>query len=71
MTGVGRSPHEVSRQRSGHYCWRCQRMRPNEKFSGTGHARHVCRDCRRISRAGGCARVAPNGTQAPSEEDPS
>lgn len=47
------------------------RTRPNEKFSGAGHARHVCRDCRRMSRAGGRARVAPLGAQAPSDEDPS
>ena len=23
-------------------------MRPNEKFSGSGHARHFCRDCSRL-----------------------
>ena len=30
---------------SGHYCWACDRRRPNEKFSGRGHASHLCRDC--------------------------
>lgn len=29
----------------GHYCWACDRRQPNEKFSGRGHARHLCRDC--------------------------
>jgi hypothetical protein len=23
-------------------------MRPNERFSGSGHARHVCRDCSKL-----------------------
>lgn len=32
----------------GHYCWACNRRRPNEKFSGGGHARHLCRDCARL-----------------------
>jgi hypothetical protein len=33
---------------SGHYCWACDRMRANEKFSGNGHARHLCKDCARL-----------------------
>ena len=24
-------------------------MRPNERFSGAGHARHVCKDCHKLS----------------------
>ncbi len=32
----------------GHYCWVCNRQRPNEKFSGKGHAKHVCRECARL-----------------------
>jgi hypothetical protein len=32
----------------GHYCWCCDRIRPNEKFSGKGHARHLCKDCARL-----------------------
>lgn len=41
----------MSRQRrSGHYCWSCDRMRPNEKFSGRGHARHLCKDCARLGK---------------------
>lgn len=29
----------------GHYCRICGRTRANEKFSGKGHKRHVCKDC--------------------------
>ena len=32
----------------GHYCWACDRRRANEKFSGRGHARHICRDCAKL-----------------------
>lgn len=32
----------------GHYCWSCDRRRPNQKFSGRGHARHLCRDCAKL-----------------------
>ena len=34
----------------GHYGWVCGRTRANEKFSGKGHARHVCKDCQRLPR---------------------
>jgi len=41
----------VSRKRqSGHYCWACDRRRANEKFSGRGHARHLCKDCARLGK---------------------
>ena len=33
------------RKQPGHFCWCCQRRRANERFSGGGHARHICRDC--------------------------
>ena len=33
-----------------HYCWICDRSRANEKFSGKGHARHICKDCARLPR---------------------
>jgi hypothetical protein len=35
----------VSRKKSGRFCWCCRRMRPNERFSGRNHARHLCREC--------------------------
>ncbi|MEW6741288.1 MAG: hypothetical protein AB1486_00900 [Planctomycetota bacterium] len=34
----------------GHYCWCCDRRRPNERFSGKGHMRHVCRDCSKLGK---------------------
>lgn len=34
-----------------HFCWVCERVRPNESFSGRNHARHVCRECARIPRS--------------------
>ena len=36
------------RMQPGHFCWACGRRRPNEKFSGRGHARHLCRDCSKL-----------------------
>jgi hypothetical protein len=36
------------RNLSGHYCWVCNRRRPNEKFSGRGHALHTCRECAKL-----------------------
>jgi len=36
------------KKRRGHYCWACERRRPNETFSGRGHAKHVCRECAKL-----------------------
>ena len=33
------------RRGGGYYCWCCDRLRPNERFSRAGRMRHVCRDC--------------------------
>jgi hypothetical protein len=38
------------KRRSGHYCWACDRMKANEKFSGRNHARHLCKDCARLGK---------------------
>jgi hypothetical protein len=38
----------VSRKKRGHFCWCCRRRRPNERFSGRNHPRHLCRDCSRL-----------------------
>ena len=35
----------------GHYCRSCGRCRANEKFSGKGHAAHICRECASEKRA--------------------
>lgn len=38
------------KKRRGHYCYLCGRHRPNEAFSGKGHARHLCKECARRPR---------------------
>lgn len=39
------------RKQQGHYCKICGRYRANEKFSGKGHAQHICKDCNRELQA--------------------
>lgn len=34
-----------------HYCWKCGQYLANEKFSGKGHARHICKKCMVEERA--------------------
>lgn len=34
----------------GHFCWCCGRLRANERFSGSGHRRHLCRDCAKLGK---------------------
>ena len=41
---MGKKKHK----RQGHFCWVCDRMRPNEKFSGKGHSRNICRKCSKL-----------------------
>lgn len=33
-----------------HFCRQCGTMRANERFSGRGHAQHLCRDCQRLPK---------------------
>lgn len=35
----------------GHFCWCCRQIRPNEKFSGRGHSRHICRECQKLPKS--------------------
>lgn len=35
----------------GHYCKVCGEYKANEKFSGKGHAAHICKDCSQLSSA--------------------
>ena len=35
----------------GHFCKVCRKILPNEKFSGKGHAAHICKKCTRKSKA--------------------
>lgn len=36
------------RKRSGHWCKICGETKANEKFTGKGHRRHICRECAKI-----------------------
>ena len=38
-------------KKHGHYCHVCGKHRANEKFSGKGHVKHICKDCDREHRA--------------------
>ena len=33
----------------GHYCRICGRTRANERFSGKGHKKHICKECSKLS----------------------
>lgn len=33
----------------GHYCKVCGEYKANEKFSGKGHAAHICKACAKLS----------------------
>lgn len=35
----------------GHYCKICGEYKANEKFSGKGHAAHICKSCSHLSAA--------------------
>jgi hypothetical protein len=39
------------KKRRGHYCWVCADVLPNERFSGKGHRRHVCKGCSKLGSA--------------------
>lgn len=36
------------RKQQGHYCRICGEYKANEKFSGKGHARHICKECQSL-----------------------
>lgn len=36
-------------KKHGHYCKVCGEYKANEKFSGKGHAAHICKSCARLS----------------------
>ncbi len=35
----------AKKKKRGHYCRICGASKPNEKFSGKGHAAHICKEC--------------------------
>ena len=36
-------------KKHGHYCKVCGEYKANEKFSGKGHAAHICKSCASLS----------------------
>lgn len=36
------------KKRSGHYCKICGERKANEKFTGKGHAAHICKECQSL-----------------------
>jgi len=38
------------KQYRGHYCKVCGCIRPNERFSGKGHAAHICGTCEKKTK---------------------
>ena len=41
----------MKKKKKGHYCRICDEYKANEKFSGKGNARHICKDCAKRSIA--------------------
>ena len=39
------------KKKPGHYCRICGERKANEKFSGKGHAAHICKECAKLSPA--------------------
>jgi hypothetical protein len=39
---------EMRKRQPGHWCWCCGRVRANERFSGHGHSKHLCRECAKL-----------------------
>lgn len=42
------SNRRKKRRRRGHYCWCCRKVLANERFSGRGHSRHLCKRCAKL-----------------------
>lgn len=51
---AGKKKHSSSKgakKPRGHYCKVCGQYKANEKFSGRGHAAHICKECSKLSPA--------------------
>lgn len=35
----------AKKKEQGHFCKICGEIKANEKFSGKGHAKHICKKC--------------------------
>ena len=43
-----RTMAKKKKKHHGHYCRICGNYLPNEKFTGKGHARHICKSCQSL-----------------------
>jgi len=43
--------HHKQKKPHGHFCYVCGEHKANEKFSGRGHANHICRQCQALPAA--------------------
>jgi hypothetical protein len=39
----------TAKKLGGHFCRICGQRKANEKFSGRGHAAHICKECAKLS----------------------
>lgn len=48
-------------KKHGHYCKVCGEYKANEKFSGKGHAAHICKKCAALPADVRSAQMIENG----------
>lgn len=53
-------PKKRKNRLHGHYCKICGEYKSNEKFSGKGHAAHICKACSKLSAAEKAERMTLN-----------
>ena len=53
-------PKKRKNRPHGHYCKICGEYKANEKFSGKGHAVHICKTCSKLSAAEKAERMTLN-----------
>ena len=50
----------MAKKKPGHYCKVCGCYRANEKFSGKGHAAHICKQCAKLPATERARRIEEN-----------
>lgn len=50
----------MAKKKQGHYCKVCGCYRANEKFTGKGHAAHICKQCAQLSASKRAQRIKEN-----------
>ena len=51
MAGGKTAKKKKGNKARGHYCYVCGEHKANEKFSGSGHAKHICKKCQSLPLA--------------------